>query len=141
MGLHLDQSFLIVCMNCKLWHADENFTLTGSDLSTILEVGTLRSVAAVGLACPHFLYSSFVYLGSIFHLVYARARLSPSFIFKLINKVLPLIGLIPLWCGIFVIFLMLFDFLNNFCLFIHNNLIICDNLVADHLGCSFDNLP
>ena len=111
-------------MNCKLWHADENVTLTGSGLSTIFEVGTLRSVAAVGSPCPHLSYKPFVYIGNLFHLATALIRVKPSLTFILVNNTLPVIRLIPFCCGIFVIFLLLFDFLIIFCLLIHNNLII-----------------
>lgn len=137
-----NQSFLILCINCKLWHPDENVTLTGSDFRTIVEVGALRSVAAVGSPCPHLRNNSFVYRGSFFHLAIDSVLEKPSFILIFMNNALPVILLIPLCCGTFVIFLLnlAYDFFTSLCLFIHRSLMIWDNLAADHLECSFDNL-
>jgi len=137
-----NQSFLILCINCKLWHPDENVTLTGSDFRTIVEVGALRSVAAVGSPWPHLRKNSLVSIGNFFHLSTAWDRVKPSLILILINNALPVIFLIPLCCGILVIFLLnlILDFLTSLCLFIHKSLMIWDSLLADHLGCSFDSL-
>ena len=137
-----NQSFLILCIYCKLWHPEENVTLTGSDFRTIVDVGALRSVAAVGSPWPHLRNNSLVSNGSFFHLSTALVRMKPSLILIFINNALPVMGLIPLCCGTLVIFLLnlKLDFFTSLCLFIHKSLMIWDTLVADHLGCSFESL-